>query len=52
MLEGGFGVFELFLPAQVAVFDDEAPGFGEVVLGGLPGYEIRESRRRVRRGPG
>ena len=37
MLEGGFGVFEFFLAAQVAVFDDEATGFGEVVLGGLPG---------------
>ena len=40
MLEGGFGVFKLFLAAQVPVFDDEAAGFGEVVLGGLPGVGI------------
>ena len=37
MLEGGFGVFELLLAAEVAVFEDEAAGLGEVVLGGLPG---------------
>jgi len=37
MLQGGLGVFELFLPAQVAVFENQATGLGEVVLRGLPG---------------
>jgi hypothetical protein len=27
-LEGGFGGFELFFAAEVAVFDDEATGLG------------------------
>lgn len=49
MLEGGFGVFELFLAAQVAVVDDEAAGLGEVVLGGLPGvgFGAEEEARAV-----
>jgi hypothetical protein len=35
-LQGGLGGFELFLPAQVAVFENQSAGLGEVVLRGLP----------------
>ena len=36
MPQGRLGVFELFLAAQVAVFENQATGLGEVVLRGLP----------------
>ena len=32
MIQGRLGVFELFLPAQVAVFENQATGLGQVVL--------------------